>query len=745
MGQQHASHLPPIWNIPHRRNPNFTGREDLLGTLHEVLAATQAVALPQTLYGLGGIGKTQIAVEYAYRHVVDYDVVWWVRSEELATLASDYAILAHELKLPEKDAPEQGVTVAAVRRWLERHTRWLLIFDNVIDPSDLQVYQPRSMGGRTLVTSRNPAWGGITQLVQVRTMEADEAVNLLLKRSNQIDRVTAEQLAEALGFLPLALVQAGAYIEQTGRSLSNYLDLFQKHQTKLLIRDTSDSYPYTIATTWNLAFQQISRPSRDLLSLCAFFAPDNIPIEMLIKGREYLPDPLVNVVIDELELDSILASLRRYSLIERVDNVISIHRMVQAVARDQLDHEETQVWARVAVELAKKAFPFDSNIVSTWSHCAPYLPHILTAAGHTEFLQLVPETTGHVFNQAGLYLREQAEFIAAKVALEKALSSALTLYGSTHHIVAIRLNNLGMVVHALGDFAEAQIYYQQALTINEAIYGPDHPMVAVDVNNLGSVLQDHGNFQEAYAHYLRALTINQLAYGSHHPAIATNATNVGILLYTLGKYMEAQSYYQQALTIDETVYGSQHPAVARDLNNIGLVLHSLGDLAAAQGHFQRALTIDEAIYGPNHPSLATYANNLGSVLREQGDLIGARRYCERAMMLGKTVYGSDHPTIASFGSNLGNILYDMGEFTDALIYYQRALRIDELIYGYNHPEVAKDINNLGKIRHALGDIAGAYLHYTQAFEILCQSLGEDHPDTVLVKHNYQSLQTSPLS
>src|SRR5262249_21268569 len=159
-----------------RRNPNFTGRAELLEALERALASTQAAALTQAIHGLGGVGKTQLAVEYAYRHAVEYDLVWWVRAEEPATLAADYAGLARPLDLPEKDAAEQALAVEAARVWLEHNRRWLLIFDNAVDPTDLERYRPRGAGGHVLITSRNPRWRGAAQPLRVEEMARKEAV-----------------------------------------------------------------------------------------------------------------------------------------------------------------------------------------------------------------------------------------------------------------------------------------------------------------------------------------------------------------------------------------------------------------------------------------------------------------------------------------------------------------------------------------------------------------------------------------
>jgi hypothetical protein len=218
--------VPAIWNVPHLRNPNFTGREDLLAGLHDALRQEGASVLTQTLHGLGGVGKTQTALEYAYRFTFEYDLVWWLGTEEPLQLAADYAALAVKLDLPEKDLPDQSAVIAAVKDWLRTHRDWLLIFDNAQDQTKIKPYLPGGHG-HVIITSRNPNWGTLAGIQPVPLLPRDQAVAFLLKRTGQEETSAAAQLAEALGDLPLALEQAGAYIVASSLPLQDYLDLFQ--------------------------------------------------------------------------------------------------------------------------------------------------------------------------------------------------------------------------------------------------------------------------------------------------------------------------------------------------------------------------------------------------------------------------------------------------------------------------------------------------------------------------------------
>jgi len=228
--------LPDVWNLPHRRNPNFTGREDLLADLHASLASGGPAAITQAISGLGGVGKTQLATEYAYRNAVDYDVVWWVRSEEATSLATDYARGAQALGLPEQNLADQAAVVEAVKRWFGTHPRWLLVFDNATGPKDLRPYLPQGGGGHVLITSRYPSWRGMATPLPLQPMLPDEAVAFIARRTGRSDDDAARSLAEALGYLPLALEQACAYMEETGADVARYLGLFAQRRKELLAR-----------------------------------------------------------------------------------------------------------------------------------------------------------------------------------------------------------------------------------------------------------------------------------------------------------------------------------------------------------------------------------------------------------------------------------------------------------------------------------------------------------------------------
>jgi tetratricopeptide (TPR) repeat protein len=490
-------------HIPYHRNANFTGRDTLLTDLQAALQSGDKVALThiKALTGLGGIGKTQLALEYSYRYQDDYDIVWWLRSELPSMLLDDYALMATSLKLPGGDNGDPNLMAEAARSFLETQSRWMLVFDNAQNPEDLMPHLPRGGGGHVIITSRNPNWGNLARSMVVSKFERSESIEFLLKRTCQEDRKAAGDLAEALGDLPLALEQAGAYMETTAKPLDEYLKAFLERKLEVLAKGKPSDYPQTVATTWDISFQAVQEGypvARELLRLFSYLAPDDIPLGYLIKGSGHLPDKVASVLRDEDGRDEALAALRCYSLISKNGDRISVHRIVQAVTRDNLGLQEQKAWAGVAVKLLNDQFPEDHiDNVQSWAECSILLPHALATAGHAEELGVELEATGRLLNECTLYLQTRGEFTEARKCSERALKIGEQVYGKDHPNVAINVNNLGNVLQDLGELAEARKCFERALKIGEQVYGKDHPQVAIYVNNLGSVLRDLGDLQEA--------------------------------------------------------------------------------------------------------------------------------------------------------------------------------------------------------------------------------------------------------
>jgi len=363
--------IPSIWNIPYRRNLFFVGREDQLRQLRTRLQENQMMALTQPLAinGLGGIGKTQLAIEYAYLYREDYQIVLWTRAETHEDLVPGYITIARLLNIFEQDAPDRNMTVQAVVQWLATHTGWLLILDNADDLSLISSFVPTSFEGHILLTTRAQAMGRLAGYIEVGSMLQDDGALFLLRRASLLtpntslehakdtDIAMAKTICEELGGLPLAIDQAGAYIEETQCGLSGYQQLYRTRRSLLLKHRGGlvADHPESVATTWSLAFEKVEQANptaTEILQLCAFLDPDAIPEEIFVKGlseSSILPKP---VVADEFELNTVIRELLKFSLIRRdpVQKLLTIHRLVQAVLRDRMDKSTQRQWAERAMQ-----------------------------------------------------------------------------------------------------------------------------------------------------------------------------------------------------------------------------------------------------------------------------------------------------------------------------------------------------------------------------------------------------------
>jgi tetratricopeptide (TPR) repeat protein len=733
-----------VWNVPREPNPIFTGRDKLIGELEAKLRLESWTQGPKriVLYGLGGVGKTQLAVEYVYRRRSAFDIVWWVRSEEGKTLAGDFAALAEDLDLPEHTNPDHNLAIGAVQRWLDAHSQWLLVFDNADDPRILSRFLPSSGGGRVLITSRNPVWRRYaTAMLEIPVLTLDDAVDFLLARSGDDNRQAARAVAEQLGQLPLALEQAGAYVEETGVSVSGYLKKLRQYPQEVFAEGRPPDYEATVLTTWQLSFENIRKKSVvavELLNLCAYLSPDEIPEALFQDGRDALPTELANAVRAE-RLDQAIAVPRHYSLVRRGGGNISLHRLVQDAIRGQLDADQQRTWATEAVHLVDRVYPADSSDVRTWEACQQFLPHVMAVADHSEELQVAREELSWLLDRAAVYLRLRGHYQAAKETYERVLAIDEVVYGNDHPNVSADLNNLGSVLQDLGELTHAKERYAKALAIDAEFFGQDHPRVAIAMNNLGSVVQEGGDLLGARGWLEQALEVRENAVESNDPEIVVTLNNLGSIRQDLGELDRAREIFQKVLEIRLTTDDPTNANVAAAKNNLGSILHDLGQLTDARSMLEDALQIREMAFGPLHPSLGAVHSNLGMVLHDLGLFEMASDHYRQALEIEEAAYGEQHPNVATDLNNIGSLHHELGQLDEAKAMLERALAIREVAHHPDHPGLATVLNNIGSLYQDLGDLSQARQSYLRALRIREATRGPEHLWVSFVLSNYGTL------
>jgi DNA-binding XRE family transcriptional regulator/tetratricopeptide (TPR) repeat protein len=485
-------------NPPLKRNPYFTGRSPQLNKLHTLLMTGKQVALTQAISGLGGIGKTQLALEYAYRHQKSYHDIFWASADTEESLMASYVLLAGLLHLPEYEEPDQNKVKEAVQHWLRKHTGWLLILDNMEDLNLLQQFIPVDRQGAVLLTTRRHVTEPVAQALELELFPENDAILFLLKRTKVLavemsledasdhDIKAARAITQLLGNLPLALDQAGAYILETPCSFAEYLALFKKYQDRLLQRRIGEriptDHPESVTATFRLNFQQVQQRSNaagELLRICAFLASDAIPEEILTAGASLLGPALSPVAADAFKLNQAIEALRAYSLIRRDSKgkTLSIHRLIQAVLKDTLEETERRTWGKRAILAVNAAFPYAEH--GTWPQCERLLPQALLVAQYIETDQIVGEEAGRLLYETASYLLDRARYVEAEPLYQRALRVWEQRLGPDHPRVASLLNNLANLYWQQGKYAEAEPLYQRALRIREQQLGPEHPGAAV--------------------------------------------------------------------------------------------------------------------------------------------------------------------------------------------------------------------------------------------------------------------------
>ncbi|HEX9132004.1 MAG TPA: FxSxx-COOH system tetratricopeptide repeat protein, partial [Ktedonobacteraceae bacterium] len=487
------------------RNPFFLGREEVLARLRRQFQAgqTKAFSQPQAICGLGGVGKTQVALEYAYRHAQDYQAIFWTRADSRDTLVAGLLEIASVLRLPERDERDQGVVVAAVKTWLSQNTGWLLILDNADDLALLPEFLPLPPSGHLLLTTRAQAPGGLATRVELETLGLDDAPLLLLRRAGLLaldaslaqaepaDWQAAVQLSQELGCLPLALDQAGAYLEETRCGLRQYLELYRSQRARLLRHrgGVAPDHPDSVATTWSLSFaliEQRSGVASDLLRLCALLHPDAIPEALFLRAATHLGPALATLEADPLAFNQALAVIQHYSLLRRNgrEQTLSIHRLVQAVLADAMSEEEREQWRRRAIAALNMLFPsVRLQGWEQWEACSRLLPHVLSVAASTA-PQAHSLELASLLTRAADYLGQRAQYEQAEPLYQRALSIGEQALGHDHPRVAFPLYGLADLYLAQGRYAEAEALYQRALAIRSQRRGTQHLETADSLHGL---------------------------------------------------------------------------------------------------------------------------------------------------------------------------------------------------------------------------------------------------------------------
>jgi tetratricopeptide (TPR) repeat protein len=610
----------------------FKGRDAELRTLSDSPAT--AITQAQTLFGLGGIGKTRLAVEHAWRSGDRYDKALFVVAESPQVLRSNLARLSRPslLDLPQFETASEDSNVEAVLGWLQEHDRWLVILDNVdtqeAERAVLEIL-PSLARGRVLITSRLREWPASVRRQPLELLSPEEAQRFLLERTAddrgvQDDPEAARRLAETLGYLPLALEQASAYIAHHQMRLSAYLEEWQHEREKVLRWYRTDvmQYPDSLAVTWQKTFQQLSPTAATILHLSAYLAPEPIPVEMFEQGASIVEESVqalceeTGVEAGDSSIQSALADLAAFSMATRAGASFVVHRMVQEVLRSSLPEGHRRDWIDRSLRLVNDYSPADADDVRTWPVWDQLRPHAAVVVQQAD-AAAISTPTARLMSHLSLLLKTKALYDEAEPLVRRALEIDQQAFGENHPKVAIRLNNLAQLLQDTDRLAEAEPLMRRVLQIDQQAFGEDHPGIAIDLNNLAALLKVTNRLAEAEPLMRRALQIDQQAFGEDQPDVGRDLNNLAQLLKATNRLDEAEPLMRRVLEIDEESFGPGHPEVARDLSNLASLLQATNRRDEAEPLLRRALEIREQSLGPEHPKTHLARRKLKALIVER--------------------------------------------------------------------------------------------------------------------------------
>jgi hypothetical protein len=629
----------------------LVGRDDLLATLHALLTGEGGDGPRMAaLHGMGGAGKTSMAVEYAYRHLATAGIVWQFPAGDRAVLAAEFARLAAQLGasgglLDPRDP------VASVHAVLAASPApWLLVFDNAPDQESAQAFLPPAGNGQILITSQSALWPPGLAL-ELPVLSTEVAAGFLTVRTGDPDAGAATELAVQLDGLPLALEQAAAYIQATGGGLAGYLGLFRERRGELLARPTGRGQMVT--ATWALAYSRLVQDAPQaagLLRLLACCAPEPVPLRLLLQPCDQLDqlDRDVTTVLNPLLGDALtagdaIAALRKYSLVipDSAGSVL-VHRLVQAVTLGQMPDELAAAWRQAAAALIEAAIPADTGPPESWPACAALLPHARAA---------LPASSAGIGRIAS-YLGASGSYAAARDLWRAITEAREHVLGAQHPGTLTARQSLAHWIGETGDPAAARDQFASLLPAREQVLGPAHPETLETRHSLAEWTGKIGDPAAARDQFARLLPAREQVLGREHPDTLDTHSNLAYWTGEAGDPAAARDQFASLLPVCEQVLGPTHPDTLANRGGLAYSTGEAGDPAAARDQFARLLPAREQVLGPAHPETLETRHSLAEWTGKAGDPAAARDQFARLLLVREQILGREHPDTLSARASL---------------------------------------------------------------------------------------------
>uniref|UniRef100_A0A0D2YIK6 Uncharacterized protein n=1 Tax=Fusarium oxysporum (strain Fo5176) TaxID=660025 RepID=A0A0D2YIK6_FUSOF len=776
--------------IPYPRNEDLVHRRDLIDRLDKLLPSTLGLR-SAALWGLGGSGKTQIALDYAYRRCdADDDCyVFWVHADSEATFLADYKTIGKKLGIDERlDGTD---LLDAVRNGIEARSKWLMILDNADNlrlfgvgqvkgegmAENLYKYIPHALQGTVLWTSRDAHIAGTLvgarRGVEVQSMAVDEATTLLARVRDEpisteqaVEEAGVDALLQELQCLPLAISQAGAYMRRMSMTAEQYLDLLRQGKTRWEVLKVSDADRHrrpevsnSVLETWRISIERIrveSETSYRILHVVAYVDCQDIPHELVAAtARRYDKEDEEDVIstgqVSDLEVLEAATRLTEFSFLslrqtEDSGRRYEMHKLVQEAIRyglrvrgsvattignalraDEGPKEDEGYYCGKALQVVGDLFP--SSEPTTWARCEEYLTHAIQVGEWAEVGGTETETA-NLLQRVSYFLYERGRWREKEPVNSRAWGLRREVLGEKHPDTIDSMADLAATYHAQGRYEEAEGIYQEVLELRRDVLREKHPDTISSMAELAATYHAQGRYEEAEKLKDKVLELRREVLGEKHPDTISSMASLATIYHAQGRYEEAEGIYQEVLDLQRDVLGEKHPDTISSMADLAATYHAQGRYEKAEKLKDKVLELRRDVLGEKHPDTISSMASLATIYHAQGRYEEAEGIYQEVLDLQRDVLGEKHPDTISSMADLAATYHAQGRYEKAEKLKDKVLELRRDVLGEKHPDTISSMAELAATYHNQGRYEEAEGIYQEVLDLQREVLGAKHPDTI---------------